>query len=108
MFQDLRTELGAWFDDSLLLDHGSRLQLYARAAWANDSGNNGSAMAFFQSLPRASFIANGAKPDNNSALVTVGAKYALANGWSVMASFDGEFSGNTTIYGGTGIIRKTR
>jgi hypothetical protein len=32
--------------------------------------------------------------------------YALASGWSVNAKFDGEFSGTTSIYAGTGTLRK--
>lgn len=104
---DLRTEVGSWFDESVLLDRGSRLQLYARAAWAHDSGDGTGATALFQSLPGASFVVNGAKPDDDGAIVTVGAKYSLIDGWSIMANFDGEFSGNTSIYSGTAILRKT-
>jgi len=103
---DVRAELGAWLDKTMLLDRGSRLQLYARAAWANDSGSGAGTTALFQSLPGASFIVDGAKPDDNSALVSAGVKYAMLSGWSVMASFDGEFSGNTSIYSATGTIRK--
>jgi hypothetical protein len=44
----------------------------------------------------------------DSALVTAGGKYDLMNGWSFTAKFDGEFSSNTSIYSGTGMVRKIR
>ena len=63
--------------------------------------------AFFQALPGASFIVNGAAPARDGALVTAGAQYGLMNGWSFLAKFDGEFSSTTSIYSGTGMVRKT-
>jgi uncharacterized protein with beta-barrel porin domain len=102
----MRGELGAWFDRSTLLGD-ARLTLYSRLAWAHDFGNTASASAIFQALPGANFIVNGAVPAPDSALVTAGAKYDLANGWSLAAKFDGEFSSTTNIYSGTGMLRKT-
>ena len=104
---DLRTELGSWFDDTILFSHGSRLQLYARAAWAMILQRHETRHRSSSRFPGSSFVISGARPENDSALVTVGGKYALANGWSMMASFDGEFSGNTSIYSGSAILRKT-
>jgi uncharacterized protein with beta-barrel porin domain len=101
-----RTELGSWFDKSWL-DGGRLWTLYGRLAWAHDSGNSPSATAIFQSLPGSNFIVNGAAPNADSALVTAGAKYDLANGWSFLAKFDGEFSSTTSIFSGTGMVRKT-
>jgi hypothetical protein len=37
--------------------------------------------------------------------VTAGAKYTLANGWSVLGKFDGDFSGNSSSYSGSGTLR---
>ena len=34
------------------------------------------------------------------------AQYGLASGWSFLAKFDGEFSSTTSIYSGTGMVRK--
>jgi uncharacterized protein with beta-barrel porin domain len=79
---------------------------YSRLAWAHDFDNEGASTAFFQSLPGATFLINSAKPARDSALTTVGFEYKLADGWSVLDKFDGEFSSTTAIFAGTGTIRK--
>jgi uncharacterized protein with beta-barrel porin domain len=99
-----RTELGAWFDSDVLADKG--VKLYGRLAWAHDFDNEGTSTAFFQSLPGANFLINSAKPAPDGALVTAGFEYRLADGWSVLGKFDGEFSSTTAIFSGTGAIRK--
>lgn len=102
----VRTEVGAWFDYALDgTDH--RLTLYSRAAFAHDFENEGIAVAAFQQLPGSSFLINAAKPAANGALVTEGLEYRLADGWSVLGKFDGEFSSTTSIYAGTGTLRKS-
>jgi uncharacterized protein with beta-barrel porin domain len=102
-----RTELGAWLDRKLLLQNGALLTLYGRAAWAHDEGNSPSASAIFQALPGANFIVNGAVPARDGALVTGAAQYSLASGWAFLAKFDGEFSSTTSIYAGSGMVKKT-
>jgi uncharacterized protein with beta-barrel porin domain len=101
-----RTELGAWLDKSFVLDRGALLTFYGRAAWAHDFGNTSSLSAAFQTLPGANFVVNGAKPAPDVALVTAGARYQLAGGWSLQAKFDGELASTTSIYSGTGVIKK--
>ena len=101
-----RTELGAWLDKSELLGNGARMTLYGRLAWAHDFGDTPSASAIFQALPGSNFIVNGAVPARDGALLTGAAQYSLANGWSFLAKFDGEFSSTTSIYSGTGVVRK--
>jgi uncharacterized protein with beta-barrel porin domain len=101
---DARTELGAWFNKSFALSD-ALLTLGGRLAWAHDFEPNASAAATFQSLPGASFTVNGATPSPNSALVSAGAQMNWANGFSVLASFEGEFSSNTRSYGGRGTLR---
>jgi outer membrane autotransporter protein len=102
-----RTELGARFDHRYVVNRDADLTLYSRIAWAHDFNDNSSrASAFFQALPGSNFIVNAAKPFTDSALVTAGANYALASGWSLQLKFDGEFSDNTSIYAGSGTLRK--
>jgi uncharacterized protein with beta-barrel porin domain len=101
-----RTEIGSWIDRSFL-DNGRLWTFYGRLAWAHDFGNNPNASAIFQALPGSNFIVNGAAPNADSALVTAGTKYDLLNGWSLQVKFDGEFSSNSSIYSGSGIVRKT-
>ena len=56
---DMRTELGARFDDPTLL-YGKPLILFGRLAWAHDFVTNPALSAGFQALPGASFTVNGA------------------------------------------------
>jgi outer membrane autotransporter protein len=102
-----RTELGAWLDRKMPLQNGALLTLYGRAAWAHDEGNSPSASAIFQALPGSNFIVNGAVPARDGALVTGAAQYGLASGWSFLAKFDGEFSSTTSVYSGSGMVKKT-
>ena len=95
-----RTELGARFDKSYSLYRGETLTLYSRAAWVHDFGDSTHASAIFQALPGSNFIVNGATPAADGGLVTAGAEFRLANGWSALAKFDGEFSNTTSIYSG--------
>jgi uncharacterized protein with beta-barrel porin domain len=111
-FNATRTELGAWIDTDGLAGFGlpwmaEGLKLYGGLAWAHDFDNEGSSTAFFQSLPGGgTFLVNSAKPARDGALVTTGFEYKLADGWSVLAKFDGEFSSTTAIFSGTGTLRK--
>ena len=102
---DTRSELGARFDNQMLLYPGAVLALRARLAWAHDWVTDPVLGAVFQTLPGASFIVNGATPAQNSALASAGAELRLANGVSLLGKFDGEFASHSTTYGGTGTIR---
>jgi outer membrane autotransporter protein len=102
---DTRSELGARFDNQMLLYPGVVLALRARLAWAHDWVSDPILAAAFQTLPGASFIVNGATPAQNSALASAGAELRLANGVSLLGKFDGEFASHSTTYGGTGTIR---
>jgi outer membrane autotransporter protein len=83
------------------------LTLRGRAAWAHDYDPNRAVTALFQSLPGASFVVNGARPDADSALVSASAEVKWLNGISVAATFEGEFSGNVNSYSGKGVVRYT-
>jgi uncharacterized protein with beta-barrel porin domain len=61
--------------------------------------------ATFQTLPGASFVVNGAAQASDSALVTASAEMKWINGWSVAATFEGEFSEVTSSYAGKGVVR---
>jgi outer membrane autotransporter protein len=102
-----RTEFGAWLDRGTRMDSGALLTLYGRAAWAHDFGNSPSASAIFQALPGSNFIVNGAVPARDGALVTGAAQYSLASGWAFLAKFDGEFSSTTSVYSGSGMVKRT-
>lgn len=99
-----RGELGARFDKAMLVRDGV-FTLKAKTAWAHDWNTDRTATATFQALPGATFVTSGAQPSADAALLSVGADMKWHNGWSVAASFDGEFSKNTAGYAGKGSVR---
>ncbi|MGJ5133351.1 autotransporter domain-containing protein [Bradyrhizobium oligotrophicum] len=103
---DTRSELGLRTDKAYALADGV-FTLRSRFAWAYDFNPSRSAGATFQTLPGASFVVNGARQAQNSALTTVSAEMKWRNGWSAAASFEGEFSDVTRSYAGKGIVRYT-
>jgi autotransporter-associated beta strand protein len=104
---DTRSELGARFDRVLALYPDAVLALRGRLAWAHDWASDPTLTPLFQALPGASFVVNGATPAKNSALASAGAELRLANGVTLIGTFDGEFASNASTYGGTGTIRYT-
>jgi uncharacterized protein with beta-barrel porin domain len=99
-----RSELGLRTDKSYALTD-SILTLRGRFAWAHDFNPDRSIAATFQTLPGASFVVNGAAQANDSALTTASAELKWLNGFSVAATFEGEFSDVTRSYAGKGIAR---
>jgi autotransporter-associated beta strand protein len=101
---DTRTELGLRSDKSFAMLDGV-LTLRGRAAWAHDYNPNRAVTALFQVLPGANFVVNGARPDADSALASAGAEMKWLSGFSLAATFEGEFSGNVTSYAGKGVAK---
>jgi uncharacterized protein with beta-barrel porin domain len=101
-----RTELGLRSDKSFAMQDAV-LTLRGRAAWAHDYNPDRAVTAIFQALPGASFVVNGARGDPDGALVSAGAEMKWLNGFSLAATFEGEFSGNTASYSGKGVARYT-
>ncbi len=101
---DTRTELGLRGDTSFAMTDGV-LTLRGRAAWAHDYDPNRAVTALFQALPGASFVVNGARPDDDSALVSASAERKWLNGFSIAGVFEGEFSGNVRSYAGKGVVK---
>jgi uncharacterized protein with beta-barrel porin domain len=81
------------------------LTLRGRAAWAHDFNNDRSVLSTFQTVPGASFVVNGASQAPDAALVTASAEMKWLNGFSVAATFEGEFSNVTRSYAGKGVAR---
>ena len=101
---DTRTELGLRSDKSFAMQD-AMLTLRGRAAWAHDYNPDRAVTALFQTLPGASFVVNGARPNADSALVSAGAEVKWLNGFSVAGTFEGEFSSNVTSYAGKGVVK---
>jgi uncharacterized protein with beta-barrel porin domain len=99
-----RSELGLRSDRSFAMQNAI-LTLRGRLAWAHDFNTDRNIQAVFQTLPGASFVVNGAAQAHDSALTTASAEMKRLNGFSLAATFEGEFSGVTTSYAGKGVAR---
>lgn len=101
---NVRSELGARLDKLFVRDDGL-FTLRGRLAWAHDSNTDRPVTAAFQNLPGSTFMVNGAQPAANAALVSASAEMKWRNGFSLAATFEGEFSSTTQSYAGKGIVR---
>jgi uncharacterized protein with beta-barrel porin domain len=101
---DVRTELGARFDDPTVV-YGKPLVLFGRLAWAHDFVSNPTLSAAFQALPGGTFTVNGAPIPRDSALTTAGAQLFLTPQWTLLAKFEGEFARSSQTYAGSGTVR---
>jgi uncharacterized protein with beta-barrel porin domain len=99
-----RTELGVRTDRSWALT-SSIFTLRGRLAWAHDYDTDRTVGATFQTLPGASFVVNGAAQSADKALTTATAEVKWLNGFSLAATFEGEFSNTTQSYAGKGVAR---
>ncbi|HEV2571794.1 MAG TPA: autotransporter domain-containing protein [Beijerinckiaceae bacterium] len=99
-----RTELGLRADTSVDMGDAT-LWLRGRLAWAHNYNPNSSLSASFLNLPASSFVVNGAAQARNAALVSAGAEMKWQSGWSIAATFEGEFSGRSNSYAGKGSVR---
>jgi uncharacterized protein with beta-barrel porin domain len=101
---DTRSEVGIRTDKSFAMQNGI-FTLRGRAAWAHDFNPDRNIAATFQTLPGASFVVNGAAQARDAALVTGSAEMKWLNGFSLAATFEGEFSNVTRSYAGKGVVR---
>lgn len=101
---DSRSELGLRTDSSFLFPD-SVLTVRGRAAWTHEFDTDRVAAAVFQALPGASFLVSGAIPARDAALLTGSAELKWSNGISLSADLEGEFSANSSSYGGRGVVR---
>ena len=99
-----RSELGFRTEKSWAMPD-SILTLRGRLAWAHDFNPDRAIGATFQTLPGASFVVNGAKQAGDSALTTGSIERKWRNGFSLAATFEGEFSDVTRSFAGKGVAR---
>jgi T5SS/PEP-CTERM-associated repeat protein/autotransporter-associated beta strand protein len=99
-----RSELGLRTDKSFAVNDAI-LTLRGRAAWAHDYNSDRNIAATFQTLPGAPFVVNGAAQAHDAALTTASAEMKWLNGFSLAATFEGDFSEVTRSYAGKGIAR---
>lgn len=99
-----RSELGLRADANVSIA-GLPLSLQGAVAWVHNFDTANSVTASFQSLPGATFLVSGAALDRNALRTTATAELDLRNGFSIAATFDGEFGENSRSLGGKGAIR---
>ncbi len=99
-----RSELGLRTDKSFAM-RDAVLTLRGRAAWAHDFNTDRNLAATFQTLPGASFVVNGAAQSADKALTTASAEVKWMSGFSLAATFEGEFGSNVNSYAGKGVAR---
>jgi Autotransporter beta-domain len=104
---DTRSELGARFDTSRIVE-GGKLVWSARAAWAHDWLSDFGVGSIFQAAPTTSFVVNGASAlPKNSALLGLDGDLVLISHWSVGAKFESQLAGDFQTYAGLGTLRYT-
>jgi uncharacterized protein with beta-barrel porin domain len=101
---DTRSEIGVRTDKSWAMPE-SIFTMRGRLAWAHDYNTDRSVGATFQTLPGASFVVNGAAQSADKALTTASAEAKWRSGVSLAATFEGEFSSNSSSYAGKGVAR---
>lgn len=99
-----RSELGLRADASFSLA-GLPLALRSALAWVHNFDTATTATASFQALPGSTFLVSGAALDRNALRTTATAELDMKNGFSIAATFDGEFGENSRSLGGKGAIR---
>jgi uncharacterized protein with beta-barrel porin domain len=99
-----RSEIGLRTDKSWALPN-SIFTLRDRFAWAHDYDTDRSIAATFPTLPGASFVVNGAAQASDKAFTSLSAEVKWLNGFSLAATFEGEFSDTTKSYAGKGVAR---
>jgi uncharacterized protein with beta-barrel porin domain len=101
----LPTFLGVQFDTAVLLRNGMTLSPFARVSWVHEFDPARNITASLIALNNPAFTVDGARAASDSAKVDLGSQLAVTRNVSLMASFNGEFSGREQIYSGTGAIR---
>lgn len=81
--------------------------LRGRFNWTHDYNDGRAIGATFQMLPSASVVVNGAAQSPDKALATASAEVKWRSEVSLAATFEGEFSRNSSSYAGKGVARSS-
>ena len=94
--------LGARVSTSVLLGGAHRLTPYLDLGWTHEFSPIRSIDAAFLAAPDTTFQVDGVAASRNAALTSIGGTLSLSHRLSLLASFQGRFSGIETAYGGSG------
>jgi outer membrane autotransporter protein len=95
-----RVELGVEVSNAPAVKNGD-VNLMARLAWGHYLERDAGLSASLVGLNNASFFVQGAKPDENSALLALGAQMKLSDNLSISARADGDVSSSTQSVAGS-------
>ena len=95
-----RGELGFRFDTQQPIGSNMTLAFQGKVTWAHDWFSDYDLSATFLAAP-ISYVATGAAPSHDLALISAGAELRLGNGISLLGKFNTELSGDSTLYAGT-------
>lgn len=102
---DTRSELGARLATSLSLTNGQVMNLWGRAAWAHDFVNGPVLGTSFESLPGVMFTVAGARPAEDTALLSIGSEIRMTSALSLLAKLDGRFADHEQVVSGNATLR---
>ena len=95
-----RIEVGAMVDWEASFETGT-IGLHLGAAWAHGLYADNDVEAEFLALPGSPFIIEGAKPAQDSVLLSAGAEIGFDSGFTLAGTINGELSENVQSYGGS-------
>ncbi len=101
-----RSELGLRADKSFAVQDAV-LTLRGRTAWAHDYYVTAASPPLSKRFRFRHSSSTAQAQGHNSALASASAELKWVSGWSVAATFDGEFSDVTRSYSGKGVVRYT-
>lgn len=99
------SSLGIQLDTRIALSNGQSLTPLARVAWLHEFNPDRSVDASLTASPAAKFSAEGAPAASDVAKVIAGLRLDVNERVGLFALFDGEFSGHSESYAGTGVIK---
>ncbi len=97
-------EAGARLERSFQLDDGSTLSAQGTIGWSHQLGYSPVSTVSFQSLSGSSFLLNGIKPANDTAVLGLNLQAQKATGLSFGVRLDSQVGSGTTILQGTGNV----
>jgi uncharacterized protein with beta-barrel porin domain len=101
----LPTFLGVQFDTAVPLPNGMTWSPFARTSWVHEFDPARNITASLIALNNPAFTVDGARAASDSAKLDLGSQLAITRNVSLIASFNGEFSGREQIYSGMGALR---
>ena len=96
------SSLGIQLDTRLSLGNGLSLTPFARVAWTHEFNIDRGLNSYLTASPGAAAFVQGAPAGRDGAKVNAGLKLDVGKSVGVFATFDGDFSGHSQSYAGSG------